>query len=395
MIKEMMTDTDILRSGFDLVYYGGCALLATQSYLLLQSSSDFDKLFKGKNICIKIKKREYYPKIKNKQKTSYGYLLRVQMPIGLTSEDLIKNQLAIDEMLNARTGIYYCNKYTYIKVYQSDLESKYDFEKVKLKGLRLLFGHSINGIEYVNLTDGEPHLLIAGETGSGKSTLIRGILTNLTINNDTNNIELHLIDLKGGVELGIFKDCVMTKSFAKDTDEAKETLQIILNEVTRRYDLFAEKECVSIAEYNKSSDRKLKRWLVVIDEFAELSSDKENIELICRLSALARACGIHLVLSTQRPDKDVLNGRIKANVTVVAGLKTKDSVNSRIILDETGLERLRGKGHGLLKVGGDTIEFQAMNITTGEAKELIKPFKVTRRTQLKLVEQKDPFEVFK
>jgi len=393
----LMSDMEILRAGSELVYWGGCSFLATKAYILLKNCSDFDKLFKAKNICVKIDKKEYYPKVVNKQKTSYGYLLRVKNPIGISSEDLIKHQVQIDEMLNARTGIYYDNGYTYIKVYESNLEREYDFEVVTMKGLKLLFGHSINGMEYVDLTNGEPHCLVAGETGSGKSTLIRGILTNLIINNTVNNIELHLIDLKGGVELGIFKDCKITKSFAKDTNEARETLQMVLNEVTRRYDLFAEKECVSIDEYNRNRNAKLKRWLVVIDEFAELSSDKENIELVCRLSALARACGIHLLLSTQRPDKDVLNGRIKANVAVVAGLKTKDNTNSRIILDETGLEKLRGKGHGLLKAGGDTTEFQAMNISTNEAKELIKPFKVARKPKpkLKLVENKDVFEIFK
>lgn len=389
----LMSDMEILRAGSELVYWGGCSFLATKAYILLKNSSDFDKLFKAKNICVKIDKKEYYPKIVNKQKTSYGHLLRVKNPIGISSEDLIKHQVQIDEMLNSRTGIYYDNGYTYIKVYESDLENEYDFEKVSAKGLKLLFGHSINGMEYVDLANGEPHCLIAGETGSGKSTLLRGIITNLILNNDK-NLEIHLIDLKGGVELGLFKDCKIVKSFSRDTEEATETLNMIFKEVYRRYDLFAQKDCVSIDEYNKLTKHKLKRSLVVIDEFAELA-DKDNINLIARLAALSRACGIHLLISTQRPDKDVLNGRIKANVTVVAGLKTKDSLNSRIILDESGLERLRGKGHGLLKCGGNTIEFQAMNISTKEAKELITPYKEVKKPKLTLVENKDVFEIFK
>jgi len=389
----MITDIAILNTGKDLVFYGGSLFVAGRAYLVLKGSSDFRKFFEAKKICVKIGKKDYYPNVSNKQKTSYGYLLRVKMPLGLSSEDLIRSQTAVNEMLNARTGIYYDNGYTYIKVYESDLEEEYDFEKAPLKGLKLLFGRSINGVEYVDLTNGEPHCLIAGETGSGKSTLLRGIITNLILNDDK-NLELHFIDLKGGVELGLFKDCKMVRSFVDEPDDAPKALETIFDEVKRRYKLFSDNECVSIEEYNKLGKNKLKRWLVVVDEFAELSLNKENVDLICRLSALSRACGIHLLLSTQRPDKDVLNGRIKANVTVVAGLKTKDSLNSRIILDESGLELLRGRGHGLLKHGGDTAEFQAMYLSTDEAKKLIQPFKESKKARLKLVENSNVFEVF-
>ena len=389
----MMTDMEILYAGRDLVYYGGCLLLGARGYLLIKGSSDFDKFFQAKKLCVKIKNKEYYPKVVNKQKTTYGYLLRIKMPVGLSSEDLIKSQVAINEMLCARTGIYFDNGYTYIKVYISNLESEYDFEQVKYKGLKLLFGYTMNGIEYIDLSKSSPHCLIAGETGSGKSTLVRSMLTNLILNNDLSNLELHLIDLKRGVEFSIFKDCNMVKSFAKDIDGATNTLQMAISECERRYDLFEENECVDIQEYNNLGKERLKRWLLVIDEFAEMTTDKENIDIICRLAAISRACGIHLLLCTQRPDKDVVNGRIKANITLVAGLKTKDSTNSRIIIDESGLESLRGQGHGLLKANGDTVEFQAMNLTPNEARRLVKPFKI-KRTKAKTIIQKDIFEVF-
>ena len=93
--------------------------------------------------------------------------------------------------------------------------------------------------------------------------------------------------------------------------------------------------------------------------------------MIETLAAKARACGIHLIISTQRPDAEIINGRIKANIPCVIGLKTMNGLNSRIIIDEEGLEQLRGRGHGMLKYG-DVTEFQSMFLTTNQARDLIK-----------------------
>jgi S-DNA-T family DNA segregation ATPase FtsK/SpoIIIE len=102
-----------------------------------------------------------------------------------------------------------------------------------------------------------------------------------------------------------------------------------------------------------------------------LSRKELFFELEC-ISATARACGIHVIFSTQRPDKDVLNGRIKSNVTNVLGLKTQDDVNSRIIIGMNGLEKLSGKGNGLLSRMGDIIEIQTPKLGIETAKDLIK-----------------------
>ena len=111
--------------------------------------------------------------------------------------------------------------------------------------------------------------------------------------------------------------------------------------------------------------------VLIVDEFADLQGEKESIRLIEEIGAKARACGIHMILSTQRPDHKILNGRIKANVSVVLGLKTTTDVNSRVIIDEVGLEKLRGAGHGLFKYKGDVTEVQCPNLGEDEAIKLI------------------------
>lgn len=388
----MYSDVQILNLGQQLLFYGGSMAVGLKGIKLINAPNrEWLKLFHARKLCVKFKDKEFYPKVMHEQTTTYGKLLRLKLPVGLTSEDVIKSQVAINEMLSARTGIYFDKGYTYIKIYISNLETEYAFEQVELKGLKLLFGHTMNGIKSVDLASNEPHCLVGGETGSGKSTLARGIITNLILNNDVKNIELHMIDLKGGVELSLFKDCAMVKSFAKDFGGAADTLNKVLSETKRRYEMFEQYECVDINEYNKLGNCKLKRWLLIIDEFAELAIEQSNIDIVCRIAAISRAAGIHLLLSTQRPDAKILDGRIKCNVTLVAGLKTVNGTNSRIIMDESGLESLRGNGHGLLKTSGDTIEFQAMNITTTETKELIKTFKIKKPKE---VIEKDVFEIF-
>src|SRR5699024_7353304 len=141
-------------------------------------------------------------------------------------------------------------------------------------------------------------------------------------------------DLKGGVELGLFEHCKQVISFSEDVESTVIRLKEIVEEVERRYRLFRRHECVNLEEYNKKFKRnKLKKRLVVIDEFAPLSKDKDAIKVMTHLASQVRACGISLLITTQRPSAKILDGDIKANFNVVLGLKAKDVTNSRIIID--------------------------------------------------------------
>ncbi len=375
--------------GYLIAQYGSYAIgiLTIIMHYLDRSNTNWDKLFKNTGMYVKTEEKDLFPNLVKKKKTEYGYLLQFQYLEGITTDKFIKNQMAIEQMLNSKIDISYHNKFIFVKVYEKPLKSNCPFEKVNIKGaLSLTLGYSYKGLETIDISKGEPHCLIAGETGSGKSTLLRGILTNIVLNYNPNDLELHLIDLKEGVELGIFRKCGIVKSFSKNREEAEKSLYKLLAEVKRRYNLFYSKDCVDITEYNKRFKRKaLNRKLVVIDEFSLLANEKSSINAMKELAAIARACGVHLLICTQRPSAKVIDGDIKANIPLVVGLKTMNELNSRVIIDEKGLEELKGQGHGIIRACGNKTEFQSMNIPPGQARDLLKPYYIKKDEEVKFI----------
>ena len=330
-------------------------------------SNPYQRLFEN----VKLESGGITPRFIRKRATDYGHSITFSLPTGLSTKDFEKNKLAIEQYLNKKVDIGYDNYRVFMKVYENKLEHSPDFQLVTYKNpLEFSIGVTYGG-KVVSLDlEKSVHLLIAGETGSGKSTLLRGIITHLITN--TKNINLHLIDLKNGAEFNIFKKCKKVKTFSRNIADAENVLFKILEKIDKRYDLFYENDVVDIQDYNRIKGlSKLKYEVVIIDEFADLQKEKESISIIETLTAKARACGIHIIISTQRPSANIINGMIKANVPIVIGLKTMNSLNSRIIIDEDGLEKLRGAGHGILKTNQAT-EFQSMYLTTEQTKELIK-----------------------
>jgi S-DNA-T family DNA segregation ATPase FtsK/SpoIIIE len=208
-----------------------------------------------------------------------------------------------------------------------------------------------------------PHLLVAGETGSGKSVFVKGLICSLILQK---NYKLMLIDLKHGTEFRVFRNHPSVKRFARTIDEAVVTINVFLDEINRRYEMFYEKGVNNV----KYTD--LDQIVLVIDEFAEfvLFGETESINAIKSISAKGRAAGCFLIACTQRPDKDVITGVIKSNFTNVCGLKTENRVNSDII-GIPNLENMRGEGHGIFKSAGTYTEFQAPLITDDDIERLI------------------------
>lgn len=331
--------------------------------------SKFDQIFKS----LKLGVGEAYP-IKKRVSAKEDYdLYEFTLPSGMSVEDFEKKHDAIEQYVGKRIEIAYGFKNLLIRVYTKDLPDVWKYEPIKVKGrVGLLMGcdRQCKPVA-IDLADGEPHLLIAGESGSGKSTVLRSIITNIIL---TANVDLYLIDLKRGAEFNLFRKCQKVKSFARTEEEAENLLRDVSVEVDRRYDLFFDADCIDIKHYqSKHPENALRYQVVIIDEFADLMYEKGSIALLEGLAAKARACGIHLIISTQRPDAKVLSSRIKANVPVVLGLKTMNETNSRIIIGDKGLEKLRGKGHGLLR-HGDLTELQCPLLSAEDAVELLKPY---------------------
>ena len=327
----------------------------------------FDKLFRNLGLGID----GAYPFIKSKTQTDSSTIYKFTLPCGLCLKDFEDKKDAIEQYLGRDVEIKYTYKEIRIEVYESKMKTMYEYESYKIYGdVPIMIGYNRkNELITCDLSDGEPHLLISGETGSGKSTGLRAIITNLILNS---NVKLHLVDLKNGAELNIFRKSSKVESFCRNIRETEDLLTEFSIEVDRRYDLFYNSDVKDIKEYNKRfRSTKLNYQILIIDEFADLQGNKNCTYIIEELARKARACGIHLILSTQRPDHKVLSGSIKANITTVLGLKTMNGTNSQIIIDEPGLERLRGQGHGIFK-RGSKIEIQTPYLEPDQARELIK-----------------------
>ena len=195
-----------------------------------------------------------------------------------------------------------------------------------------------------------PHLLIAGATGSGKSVCINSILISILCKATPDQVKLIMIDPKV-VELSIYNGIPhLLAPVVTDPKKASNTLNWAVGEMTRRYGLFAETSVRDFRGYNEELSKKkeppLPLILIVIDELADLMqvASKEVEESIARLTAMARAAGIHLLIATQRPSVDVITGVIKANIPSRIAFAVASQVDSRTILDMGGAEKLLGKG---------------------------------------------------
>lgn len=195
-----------------------------------------------------------------------------------------------------------------------------------------------------------PHMLIAGTTGSGKSVFLHQLIVSLLINHST-DVDIIGIDPKG-VEFREYNP-IQTFTFVQSTREAIKTLENLTDEMDRRYMTLAEAHCRDITEYN-SKGGEMRRIVCIIDEFADLimSSCREVEDYTVRLAQKARACGIHLIIATQRPTVNVITGLIKANIPTRISFKVTNQIDSRVILDRKGAERLNGKGDMLFLANG-------------------------------------------
>ncbi|WP_417281518.1 DNA translocase FtsK [Bacillus daqingensis] len=212
--------------------------------------------------------------------------------------------------------------------------------------LTVALGMDIGGNAITTDIGSMPHGLIAGTTGSGKSVCVNSMLLSLLYKASPDEVRLLLIDPKM-VELAPFNDVPhLAAPVITDTKEATAALKWAVEEMERRYQLFAKTGSRDLERYNNKAEKKLPRLVIVVDELADLMmvAPQEVEDAICRIAQKARACGIHLLVATQRPSVDVITGLIKANIPSRIAFSVSSSADSRTILDSGGAERLLGKG---------------------------------------------------
>lgn len=225
----------------------------------------------------------------------------------------------------------------------------------------------------VNLADC-PHLLVSGATQSGKSVFVHSLLTGLVTTSP--EVQLILMDFKM-VEFAPYEGATVCPIIT-EPEEAIETLENLQELMSARFARFKAKGVVNHTEYNeKHPEDKTRPIVVVIDELADLMEGPLKKQANVVLSALlrkSRAAGIFFIVSTQHPATRSIAGFIKANIPARVAFRTTSNINSRVILDRVGAERLAGKGDGLLlcpATGPEPIRFQAPYITTGEIKQIV------------------------
>ena len=225
-----------------------------------------------------------------------------------------------------------------------------------------------------------PHLLIAGTTGSGKSVCVNSILTSFLINNTPDNLKLVLVDPKR-VELTGYNGIPhLLSPTVTDAEKVINALQWMTREMDSRYHKFSKIGVRNIVEYNtRNGNEHLPYIVVVIDELADLMmlAPDETERTITRLAQLARATGIHLILATQRPSTDVVTGLIKANFPARIAFAVASGVDSRVILDQPGAERLLGRGDMLFQAPDASApeRLQGVFVSDNEIQKLVNYWK--------------------
>lgn len=225
-----------------------------------------------------------------------------------------------------------------------------------------------------------PHLLIGGTTGSGKSEALNVLLYGLVNFYSAKELRLLLVDPKGTELLGFSNAPHLEGVISWDDTDALALLKIAVVEMQSRYEKLRESGTRSIAEYNLkvSEIDRLPWWLVVLDEYADLTSDpsmKKEIEgELKRLAQKARAAGIHVIIATQKPSAEVISTNLRANLPAQLALRVKSSTESRVIMDDSGAEMLNGKGDSYLKAGGSMTRVQCGLVTKEEAEKIINKF---------------------
>tara|TARA_B100000989_G_scaffold299043_1_gene292440 strand:- start:9845 stop:11920 length:2076 start_codon:yes stop_codon:yes gene_type:complete len=264
-----------------------------------------------------------------------------------------------------------------------ELLSNDNFKNTSSK-IPICIGKDISGnIEVIDLSK-TPHLLVAGTTGSGKSVFINTLLASILYKFSPDNLRLILIDPKM-LELSVYNDIAhLLTPVVTEPKKAILALKWVCKEMERRYSLMNEENTRSLEGYNQKSIEKLPYIVVFIDEMADLmmTAGKEVEHYVQRLAQMARACGIHLVMATQRPSVDIITGSIKANFPSRISFQVASKYDSRTVLGEIGAEQLLGNGDMLMsKNGGNIIRYQSAFISDNEVNKLINEIKRSQTVQ--------------
>lgn len=318
-------------------------------------------------------KREIVPELLNVEQTEWGFAFTYRLFPGMSIEQFINKRGYFDVAFNGESNIWGEGNKLRIEILRNKLPKikYYSLNKVQNKADLAALPCPIvtrKGIEVMDLAKA-PHAIVGGQSGSGKSVFERQFITNVALTKTPEQVQMTLVDLKFGTELGMFRNLPHVTGFAKDVAEVSETLGAVNTMLNERGKLLAYAGVTELEDYNKRYTP-LPYHLLVVDELAELNGETETIQ---RISRLGRFVGIHMMLCTQRPDAKVLEGAIKANCPLVFCFRTMNGVNSRILLDHDGAAKIPPIPGRCIVQNGIEYQAQALYLPTDTAKSLIQP----------------------
>lgn len=335
---------------------------------------------KAAGIKRKAGKKELPPIIRIRR-VHYGHRVQVKLPPGKSTTNIVKAAPAIREAIRKDIEVGYDHRYgSFIDIFEADLPDHIPYDPKLAQGYRVPIGIDRRGrIHHYDFSGSFPHLLIGGISGGGKSVLLRSIITSLSL--QEKKPALYLADLKGGVELSTFATLKNCEGFATTIEGVQAMLADIEAEMKKR-----------LGAMRSNGNRKWRgqRIIFIMDEMVDLAGvqgEAKEMKAIraavkaslASISAKGRAASISLVLCTQRPDARVIDGIIKTNIASSIGFRTRDEVQSRIIIDGTQLASLPDIPGRAIFQQAENILVQTFFLSHQEAEELLKG--IERRKQ--------------
>jgi len=280
--------------------------------------------------------------VKLPEGTRLQQVLRIERDL---ARDLMVSSLRIVELKDSSNiGIEIANKERYPVFFKEGMKNI-----PKDMTLPMILGEDIYGNYIFQDLAKMPHLLVAGQTGSGKSVFLNTFISTLLMAKKPEELEVYIVDPKR-VEFVQFEKAPHVKKVSVNTNEARESLDTLVEEMDKRYETFREKRVKKLSEFNAKTRNKLPLMVMLVDEFSDLmlsggTKQKEAIQnKIVRIAQMGRAAGIHLVLATQKPTSETVTSRIKANMPARIAFSVTTWRESQVILDINGAEALTGQG---------------------------------------------------
>jgi DNA segregation ATPase FtsK/SpoIIIE, S-DNA-T family len=374
----------------DCRYAGLRVFSSTQRHFVVVAMSLWRKLQTRKNLITVFKHGKIYreqgdfkiyPAIKSVKITDDATFIRIKLPTGLSPDKLTDNLFIFQQVFGKNVVIDGEINYFTITVHNHGLPQQVPYNYtdwqpiIKRLTLPVVIGRDINNQPVVFDLADYPHLLISGETGSGKSSLLRVILTTLMLTKQPTDVRFLLGDLKRS-EFGLYRRIKHVDGVHVTTSTLLPALRVIKVEMERRGDLLDKHEATHI----KDLPFKLPYLIVAIDEVALLRKEKEIMAIIEDISSVGRSLGVLLILSMQRPDAEVLNGRLKNNLTVRISGRQSNKRNASVAGVE-GAETIKISDKGrMIFLLDEPIQVQTPLLAYDEAKELLQPFKTKQPT---------------